>query len=102
MATSTAPSSLAARPSQAHVRRPRSVGLRALPSTALAFGWLVAAMFASLLLAAAALGMYEAVLIAELAALGVLAITYAVWRLGPGPSSEARQRARRDRERRGF
>ena len=102
MATSTAPPPIAARASHADLRRPRSAGLRALPSTALAFGWLVAAMFASLLLAAAALGMYEAVLIAELAALGVLALTYAVWRLGPGPSSEARQRARRDRERRGF
>ena len=102
MATSTAPPSLTARPAPAHLRRPRSSGLRGLSSTALAFGWLVAAMFASLLLAAAALGMYEAVLIAELAALGVLALTYAVWRHGPGPSTEARLRARRDRERRGF
>jgi uncharacterized membrane protein len=102
MATSTAPPPIAARASHAGLRRPRSAGLRALPSTALAFGGLVAAMFASLLLAAAALGMYEAVLIAELAALGILALTYALWRHGPGPSTDAQLRARRDRERRGF
>ena len=53
MATSTAPP-----PTSSPVSAP------AWPFTALAFGWLVAAMFATLLLGAAALGMYEAVLIA--------------------------------------
>ena len=91
MATSTAPP-----PTSSPVSAP------AWPFTALAFGWLVAAMFATLLLGAAALGMYEAVLIAELVALGVLAATMAFWRLRPDPSPEARRRQRRDRERRGF
>ncbi len=97
MAASTAPA-----PVPRRSRRAPAVRLRGLSFSALAFGWLVAAMFASLLLAAAALGMYEAVLIAELAALGVLALTYVAWRWGPGPSGEARLRVRRDRERRGF
>ncbi len=70
--------------------------------TALLFTWLVATMFAALLLAAAALGIYEAVLVAELAALGILAMTYAAWRLRPAPSGELRLLERRHRERRGF
>ncbi len=73
-----------------------------MPSTALLFGWLVATMFATLLLVGTALGMYEAVLVAELTALGVLLLTYVGWRLWPAPSGEVRIRERRHRERRGF
>ena len=64
--------------------------------------WLIAAMLAALLAAASAIGIYQAVLAAELAAAGVLAVTWIVCRRGGAISSEDRVQLRRHRERRGF
>lgn len=68
---------------------------------AFVFAFLVATMLATLLVAASALGMYEAILVAELVALAIVATAAVIaWRRrGDGTLSVE---DRRHRERRGF
>jgi len=66
--------------------------------TVLVLAWMAAAMLAAILVTSAALGMYDGLLVAELAALAVLAISAVAWRRA---SPDAGMQ-RRHRERRGF
>jgi hypothetical protein len=70
--------------------------------TVIAFVWLISVGFAGLLLSATAIGMYEAVLIAEVASLAVLAVSFLVWRKRAAPSGDDLMVIRSHRERRGF
>jgi len=70
--------------------------------TAVVFLWLTAVMLATIAVLASGVGMYEPLIIAELIALGILAITFVVWRRRQELSPEDRVVDRRHRERRGF
>ena len=81
---------------------PRGTALAAAGLTVLVFAWIVAAMLSALVAAASAVGIYEALLAAELGAAVVLLLTWLMWRRRTAPSADDRVRLRRDRERRGF
>jgi hypothetical protein len=70
--------------------------------TALVLLWLTAAGLATLMVFTMATGISDAVLAAELTAVGVLAATAVAVRRGGAPGPHERRVARAHRERRGF
>ncbi len=82
------------------LRPPR--GTTAPVLTSVVFCWLVAAMLALLLVAASAIGMYEAVLLVEIVALAIVGLTVLAVRRSNALTDVERRIEQRHRERRGF
>jgi hypothetical protein len=82
------------------LRPPRGTAAPVLVSVV--FCWIVAAMLAVLIVASSAIGIYEAVLVAELIAFVIVALTILALRRRPALTDGERRVKRRHRERRGF
>lgn len=86
----------------------RLLRLRPPPGTttpvlvAVVFFWLVALMLAALIVASSAIGMYEAVLLAEVVALAIVGLSVVALRRRRALTGEERRIEQRHRERRGF